>query len=93
MEKYIALLRGINIGGRNKISMPILRDVFEEIGFLDVVTYINSGNVVFSSDIQDKGELIEKCELIIADKFMLNIPVTVVSAKDLWSALENAPEW
>ncbi len=93
LEKYIALLRGINVGGKNKISMPLLRIAFEEIGFLDVVTYINSGNVIFSSDIQDKNELIRKCESLIADKLMLNIPVTIISANDLSETLNNAPEW
>jgi len=93
LEKYIALLRGINIGGKNKISMPVLKIAFEEIGFLDVVTYINSGNIIFSSNIQDKNELISKCESTIVDKFMLNIPVTIVSAKDLSDTFRNAPAW
>jgi len=93
LEKYIALLRGINVSGKNKISMPALKIAFEEIGFLDVMTYINSGNVIFSSNIQDKSELIRKSESIIADKFMLSIPVTIVSAKDLSDTLKNAPEW
>ncbi|MHC5215307.1 DUF1697 domain-containing protein [Enterococcus sp. LJL128] len=93
MERYIALLRGINVGGKNKISMPLLKAAFEKIGFLDVVTYINSGNIVFSSDIQDKSDLIRKCEATIVDEFALNIPVTVVSAKDLATTLSNAPEW
>lgn len=93
MEKYIALLRGINISGKNKISMPTLKSAFEELGFSEVVTYINSGNVVFSSHIQDEDELIRKCEAIITDKFMLNIPVTVVSANDLSETLKHAPAW
>ncbi|WP_042348605.1 DUF1697 domain-containing protein [Bacillus massiliigorillae] len=93
MEKYIALLRGINVGGKNKISMAVLKMAFEENGFLDVITYINSGNVIFSSDIQDKSELIRKCESTIADKFMLSIPVTILSVKDLSDTLENAPAW
>ena len=93
MKKYIAFLRGINIGGKNKISMPLLKVAFEEIGFLDVITYINSGNIIFSSNIQDKNELIKKCESIIVDKFMLNIPVTIVSAKELSDTLKNTPEW
>ena len=50
MKKYIALLRGINISGKNKVSMPLLKVAFEELGFLNVSTYINSGNVLFSSD-------------------------------------------
>lgn len=93
MAKYIALLRGINISGKNKISMPLLKLAFEQIGFLDVITYINSGNVIFSSDIQDKSELIKKCEAIIADRFMLDIPVTVVAATDLSDILTHAPQW
>ncbi len=76
MEKYIALLRGVNVGGKNKISMPELKLAFEEIGFLDVITYINSGNIIFSSNTQDKSKLIRKSESIIEDKFKLSIPVT-----------------
>ena len=47
MKRYIALLRGINVGGKNKISMKELKAGFEELGFRDVVTYLNSGNVIF----------------------------------------------
>jgi uncharacterized protein (DUF1697 family) len=93
LEKYIALLRGINIGGKNKISMPELKLAFEEIGFLDVITYINSGNVIFSSNTQDKNEMIRKSVSIIKDKFKISIPVTIISAKELSDVLKHAPEW
>lgn len=93
MKKYIALLRGINISGKNKISMSELKIAFEEIGLLDVITYINSGNVIFSSNIQDKSKLIIKIESVIVDKFNLNIPVTILSAKELSDVLKNAPDW
>ncbi len=93
MEKYIALLRGVNVGGKNKISMPALKIAFEEIGFLDVITYINSGNVIFSSDIKNESELIRISESAIANTFKLNIRVTVVSAKNLSDILKNAPDW
>lgn len=93
MEKYIALLRGVNVGGENKISMPELKLAFEEIGFLDVITYINSGNVIFSSNTQDKSELIRKSESIIEHKFKVSIPVTVISAKELSDVLKHAPVW
>lgn len=59
MGNYIALLRGINVGGKNKIAMPELKKMFEEIGYQNVVTYINSGNIVFSSNI-DMEEAIKK---------------------------------
>ena len=47
--KYIALLRGVNVGGKNKVAMGDLRVCFESLGFENVTTYINSGNVVFDS--------------------------------------------
>ena len=49
MTRYIALLRGINISGKNKISMPELKAAFIDAGFDDVRTHLNSGNVIFSS--------------------------------------------
>lgn len=93
MEKYIALLRGVNVGGKNKISMATLKTAFEEIGFSDVMTYINSGNVVFSSSIPDLSELISMSESAIKDTFGLTIPVMMISAKKLSDTLKNAPEW
>ncbi|MBL1224527.1 DUF1697 domain-containing protein [Enterococcus sp. BWR-S5] len=93
METYIALLRGINVGGKNKLSMPALKEAFEEIGFSDVKTYINSGNIIFSSKNQDKQALIQLCEELITEKFMLTIPVTVLVAKDLSDILKHTPDW
>lgn len=93
MGKYIALLRGINVGGNNKVPMPELKKQFEQNGFTDVVTYINSGNVIFSSDNTNEEELKKECEILITDKFHLNIPVTIISGKDLSTALDNAPSW
>jgi len=55
--RYVALLRGINVGGANKISMAELKSVFENAGMLAVRTYINSGNVLFSTEIEDRDRL------------------------------------
>ena len=93
MKKYIALLRGINISGKNKIAMPLLKSAFEEIGFSEVVTYINSGNVIFSSPSENKAELIQTCEAVIADKFDLTIPVTVIAVDELIEIIQHAPDW
>lgn len=93
MEKYIAFLRGINVGGKNKVSMNELRTLFERNGFTDVITYINSGNIIFASNKTNQEELKKECESLIADKFHLMIPVTIVSTKDLSAALNNAPSW
>jgi uncharacterized protein (DUF1697 family) len=93
MRKYIAFLRGINVGGKNKVSMPELKALFLENGFNDVVTYINSGNIIFSSDHHDEQKLREECEGLIANKFQLNIPVTIISANDFIAAHDHAPLW
>jgi len=55
--RYVALLRGINVGGANKVSMAELKGAFEDAGMTGVRTYINSGNVVFSTDIEDREQL------------------------------------
>lgn len=93
MQKYIALLRGINVGGKNKISMPELKTLFEDNGYEEVVTYINSGNVIFSSCNGDEEEIRKRCESAIENKFKLKIIVMIISADDLSAALCNAPSW
>ena len=49
MARYVAFLRGINLGSTNKVSMPRLRELAEGLGYTDVVTYINSGNLVLTA--------------------------------------------
>ena len=60
MDKYVALLRGINISGKNKVPMKELKDEFEHLGYKDVTTYLNSGNVIFTSSIDDKAKANEE---------------------------------
>ena len=91
--RYIALLRGVNIGGRNKISMPALREAMELHGFFEVSTYINSGNVLFSCGGTDTAAMAERCQAVIRDTFELDIPVTVISSVNLAAALAHAPTW
>ncbi len=93
MQKYIALLRGVNVGGNNKISMPELKTAFEENGFTEVATYINSGNVIFKSSLESISEIQRKCVQAITDTFKQNIPVAILSAKDLSASMNNAPDW
>ena len=65
MKKYIALLRGINISGKNKIAMAELKKGFIALGFAEVSTYLNSGNVVFSSAIDDQNLLSKQIKSMI----------------------------
>ena len=91
--KQIALLRGINVGGNNKISMAELKAAFERQGFQNVRSYINSGNIIFDSDIVDGTTLQTACEELILTEFGLTIPVCVISAAELREALAHAPPW
>lgn len=59
MEKYIAFLRSINVGGKNKVQIPQLKELFKQNGFDNVVTYINSGNLIFPRDSTDEKKLKE----------------------------------
>ena len=93
MPKHIVLLRGINVGGKNKIAMPVLKAAFEAADFADVRTYINSGNVIFSIDDEDTVALQQRCRQIIMDTFGLDIITAVISAEEYMDALNHAPVW
>lgn len=93
MKKYVALLRGINISGKNKIPMAELRKCFEEFAFQEVKTYLNSGNVIFSSDANDIKNITNQIEKMIKNRFNLDIPVFVISKDVIVDILDNAPEW
>jgi uncharacterized protein (DUF1697 family) len=93
MEKYIALLRGVNVGGKNQILMPELKKAFENADFMDVSTYINSGNILFSADEVDAVALQQKCRQTVFDAFRLDISIAVLSATELCEALDHAPMW
>ncbi len=91
--KYIALLRGINVGGNNKVAMRDLKQCFEQIGFANVVTYINSGNVIFESEKIDATNLIAKCEVAIEKQFGFHVVCSVISSQQLLEAVNHAPKW
>ena len=91
--RYIALLRGVNVCGNNKIPMNGLKTCFEKAGFLNVVTYINSGNVIFDSEEESIIKLVRKCEEIIEKDFELSIRVALIDATTLKEVLANAPKW
>lgn len=93
MVKYIALLRGINVGGKNKVPMADLRKTFETYGFTDVSTYINSGNIFFTSSETDAMTLKTICQNLILEAFNLDISVFVLPTEDLITAIDHAPEW
>jgi uncharacterized protein (DUF1697 family) len=89
---YIALLRGINVGGKNKVPMAELKEAYHQAGFADVRTYINSGNVIFASDL-DEPAAQAACESLIHERFGLEIAVVCLSAAELTDAVAHAPDW
>jgi uncharacterized protein (DUF1697 family) len=90
MAQHILLLRGINLAARNRIAMADLRGVLEEAGFDHVRTYLQSGNVVLSSDAQ-ADDIARKTERLIAKLFDLDVPVIVRSRAQLAKVVERNP--
>ncbi len=74
---YVALLRGINVGGNSKVEMPRLKSTFERLGFTKVVTYINSGNVIFYDDARTSAQIVVDIEKGIQEYFGFAISVVV----------------
>ena len=93
LKRYIAFLRGINISGKNKVPMAELKQGFEKLDFGEVKTYLNSGNVIFSSDEDGAEKFTNQIEVMIKKRFGLDIPVFVISEVELENILYNAPEW
>lgn len=88
---YISILRGINVGGRNSIKMDALRQMYSDLGYTDVQSYIQSGNVLFrhqQSDTHTLGQVISHC---IAETFGINVPVLVLTIDELRDAINNNP--
>ncbi len=79
----VALLRGINVGGKSIISMAALKTSFESLGFSDVKTYINSGNVIFRSKEKDARKLEEKLETMLKKEYGLKSRVMIRSLKEM----------
>ncbi len=78
MTSYISILRGINVGGQRKILMADLKTLYENLGFKEVVTYIQSGNVIFKTEtLMDCMDLTQKIEKVIAENYPFTVPVLV----------------
>ncbi len=88
---YVALLRGINVGGKNKLPMSDLRALFAEAGCEDVQTYIQSGNVLFRAEPGVAATLPETIAARIADRFGYRTPVVLRSAAELDAVIRNNP--
>jgi uncharacterized protein (DUF1697 family) len=91
VRTHVALLRGINVGGRNKVAMADLREIVTSLGHTDVATYIQSGNVVFTSPETDTARLAEDLEQAIAERLGVQPGVVVVSGEELRQVIGSNP--
>jgi uncharacterized protein (DUF1697 family) len=91
MARYVALLRGINVGGQNLISMIELRTCFEREGFGDVATYIQSGNVLFTVGEPGRSALLGRVEAALARTFGRRVSVLLRSRPEMRRIVERAP--
>lgn len=92
MIQYLALLRGINVGGKNIIKMADLKASFETMGLSNVMTYIQSGNVLFQSDEKDKVALTNRIEKVLSSQFNFEARIVTVAYKELASIVREAPD-
>src|SRR5438093_379829 len=92
MTRYVALLRGINVGGKNLIKMPALKACFEANGFENVSTYIQTGNVVFEAADRPSVQLTRRIEAMLAEAFDYVPTVVVRNRKQMRAIVERAPK-
>ncbi len=90
-ETYVALLRGINVGGKNKLAMKELARAFGEVGATDVRTYIQSGNVVFTAAPAVAARAPAAVSAILAARFGLAVPIVSRAARELSRAHDASP--
>jgi uncharacterized protein (DUF1697 family) len=91
MATHLALLRGINVGGRNKVPMAELREMVTSLGYTGVTSYIQSGNVLFTTPDSDTAKLASNLEAAITGAFGLTVSVVVLSRDDLAQILDRNP--
>ena len=92
MGRYVALLRGINVGGNNLIKMKALAACFEAQGYESVVTYIQSGNVLFQASERTAAKLTEGIEAMLSTTFRYPASVVLLSKRQMRRVVEEAPK-
>jgi len=91
VKKYISILRGINVSGQKKIVMKDLKSLYERLGFENVTTYIQSGNVIFDCDSDDVNDIKSKIETAIKQQYDFEVPVNVRSSCEFKEVLARVP--
>ena len=89
--KYVLLLRGINVGGKNKVAMSDLKDMISKLGYENVITYINSGNIIF--DANDNKEIVKVKISHMLETFPFSINKVMLTQEEYLDEISNLPEW
>jgi len=89
--RYVSILRGINVSGQKKMKMADLKALYEELGFEHVVTYIQSGNVIFTATATDKECLRKAIEKAIEEKYTFHVPVDIRTSQALVEVVDACP--
>ena len=92
--EYVALLRGINVGGTNKVVMSELREQVAGVGYTNVRTYINSGNLLFEAEAEaPREDVAQRLEDLLASRYDFSIRVALLTAQDYLEELHHLPDW
>lgn len=91
METYITILRGINVSGHNLIKMDALKKLCADLGFENVQTYIQSGNIVFNASETERNTISSKLIQAISDTFGFQVPVITMKREELQSIIDHNP--
>ena len=90
--EYVALLRGINVGGTNKVVMSELREQVAGVGYTNVRTYINSGNLLFEAE-ASREDVAQAVEGLLASRYDFPIRLALLTGEDYLAELHNLPDW
>lgn len=93
MKRYIALLRGVNVGGKSRVVMSDLKQQLLRDGFINVQTYINSGNIIFSSDNNNIPELTSMVADAVNECSGVQCEVVIIAARTLQKLAARVPDW
>ncbi|HZF30301.1 MAG TPA: DUF1697 domain-containing protein [Gammaproteobacteria bacterium] len=91
MSVFVSMLRGVNVGGNNQIRMDGLKDLYESVGLRDVRTLLNSGNVLFRSNLKDRARLAKRLVQEIERRFDLKIEILLRTLPELTMLVERGP--
>jgi len=91
MTVFVSMLRAVNVGGSSRIKMSALQELYESLGFADVRTLLQSGNVLFRSALKDRKQLVKRIQQEIERKLELQIEVLVRTLAEIESIVERGP--